>query len=206
MGRRGWAGAPPSDDREARERIVLAAVTSVERRGPHRTTLSAVAADLGITRPTVYRLFPSTEDLLTAAAEVALDGWTARIGLLANDFDDPVDFLVESVAHLVEQLPGEPLLTVLLKTDRMLAVTQQMVTPGAVARSRVMLENTGISWAAVGLVGSRMDDFIEFVLRIIQSMVIAPSDPPREAEALRSYLRQWIGPAVSSTSINTSLR
>ena len=202
MGRRGWAGVPPDDDREARKRIVLAAIASVERRGPQRTTLSVVAADLGITRPTVYRHFSSTEDLLAAAAEVALDGWTARIGRLANDFDDPVDFLVESVAHLVEHLPGEPLLAVLLKTDRMLVVTQQMVTPGAVARSRAMLENTDIDWAAIGLVGPRMDDFIEFVLRMIQSMVIAPSDPPREAEALRSYLRQWIGPALSSANIS----
>jgi AcrR family transcriptional regulator len=75
MGRKGWTGSPSADDREARKRIVDAAIVSIDRRGPQRTTLSDVANDLGVTRPTVYRHFSSTEDLLAVAAEAALDGW-----------------------------------------------------------------------------------------------------------------------------------
>jgi AcrR family transcriptional regulator len=40
MGRKGWGGAPP-----------------------RHTSLSEIANDLGITRPTIYRYFASTEDL-----------------------------------------------------------------------------------------------------------------------------------------------
>ena len=70
--------------------------------------------------------------------------------------------------------------------------------PAAVARSRVMLEHTHIDWTAIGFSGSRMDDLVEFLLRMIQSMVIAPSDPPRTGAQLRGYLRLWIGPILAS--------
>jgi len=197
MGRKGWRGSPPTDDADARKRILDAALASIERRGPRLTTLTEVAADLGITRPTIYRHFSSTEEMLAAAAEIALDHWTARIGRMTADLTDAADLLVESVAYLIETLPGEPLLALLLETDRMLTMSRQMVMPAAVARSRVMLEHTRIDWNAIGFAGSRMDDLVEFLLRMIQSMVIAPSDPPRSPVALRAYLRQWIGPVVS---------
>lgn len=197
VGRKGWGGAPPADDDEARKRIIDAAVASIGRRGPQRTTLSDVAADLGVTRPTIYRHFASTEELLAAAAEIALDGWTARIGELTKGIDDAAELLVEAVAYLIERLPDEPLLALLLETDRMRLVSQQMVMPAAVARSRIMLEHTHIDWAAIGFRGKRMNDLVEFLLRMIQSMVVAPSDPPRTAAELRNYLRQWIVPVVS---------
>ncbi|MBX7430806.1 TetR/AcrR family transcriptional regulator [Mycobacterium sp. Y57] len=197
MGRRGWRGAPPADDAEARKRIVDAALASIERRGPRLTTLSEVAADLGIARPTVYRHFGSTEELLAAAAQIALDHWTARIGQLTRNLHDATDLLVEAVAYLIEKLPDEPLLALLLETDRTRLVSRQMVMPAAVARSRTMLEHTHIDWAAISFTGKRMDDLVEYLLRMIQSMVIAPSDPPRSPAALRHYLRQWIGPVTA---------
>ena len=198
MGRKGWAGSPPADDREARKRIVAAAIASIERRGPQRSTVSDIAADLGITRPTIYRHFASTEDLLAAAAEVALDGWTARIGELTKGMNDAADLLVEAVAYLIERLPEEPLLALLLETDRMRLVSKQMVMPAAVQRSRAMLEHTHIDWTALGFKGTRMNDLVEFLLRMIQSMVIAPPEPPRSGAKLRKYLRQWIGPIVGA--------
>lgn len=198
MGRKGWGGAPPADDGEARKRILDAALASIERRGPRLTTLTEVATDLGITRPTIYRHFTSTEDLLAAAAEIALDHWTARIGQMSSHLTDATDLLVEAVAYLIERLPDEPLLALLLETDRMRVMSRKMVMPDAVARSRAMLEHTGIDWAATRFTGQRMDDLVEFLLRMIQSMVIAPSDPARGPTALRGYLRQWIGPVMKA--------
>ena len=137
--------------------------------------------------------------MLAAAAEIALDGWTARIGELTKGMAGmPRISLVEAVAFLIERLPEEPLLALLLETDRMRLVSRQMVMPAAVARSRVMLEHTHIDWAAIGFSGSRTDDPVESLLRMIQSMVIAPADPPRVGAKLRGYLRQWIEPVVAA--------
>ncbi len=197
MGRRGWRGTPPVDDAAARARIVDAAIRSIERRGPKHTTLSDIAADLGVTRPTVYRHFASTDELLDAAAQSALGGWTARIGELTAGIVDPTELLVEAVASLIERLPDEPLLALLLETDRGRSVSRRMVLPDAIARSRIMLEHTGVDWASLGYRGTAMDELVEYLLRMIQSMVIAPSDPPRSSPALRSYLRRWIAPVLS---------
>jgi AcrR family transcriptional regulator len=198
MGRKGWGGAPPADDEEARKRIVDAAIKSMERRGPQGTSLSIIAGDLGITRPTVYRYFATIDELVTAASDVALGGWTTRIADLTSGMDDPVDLLVEAVAYLVERLPKEPLLTTLLETDLTRLMSRQMVMGESIARSRVLLEHTGIDWAALGYRGKDFDDLVEYLLRIIQSMVLVPSQPPRTAAGLRAMLRHWIGPVVTT--------
>jgi AcrR family transcriptional regulator len=198
MGRKGWGGAPPADDEEARKRIVDAAIRSMERRGPQGTSLSVIAGDLGITRPTVYRYFATIDELITAAGDVALGGWTARISDLTSGISDPVDLLVEAVAYLVERLPEEPLLMMLLETDRTRFMSQQMVGGESTARSRVLLEHTDIDWGALGYRGKDFDDLVEYLLRIIQSMVLVPPNPPRSARELRAVLRHWIGPVVTT--------
>jgi AcrR family transcriptional regulator len=196
MGRRGWGGTPPSDDTEARSRIVEAAIHSIERRGPRNTTLSDVAGDLGVTRPTIYRHFATSNELLVAASEATLGDWTARIGALVGQITDPTELLVEAIAYVVEWLPAEPLLELLLETERGRTVSRGMVVPAAIAQSRVMLEQAPIDWAAHGYVGAAMDDLVEFLLRMIQSMVIAPTD--RSPADLRNYLRRWIEPVMSA--------
>jgi len=198
MGRKGWAGSPPADDAEARKRIVDATLTCIERRGPAQTTLSDVADALGITRRTVYRYFDSTEDLFGAAAEIALDGFVARIKDITSEFDDVTGHLVEIVAYIIEQLPEEPLLTLLLENDRTNQFSRRMLQPAVIARCRVMLQHTRIDWTALGYDEAAIDELVEFLLRIIQSMVIAPPDPPRSGAQLRAYLRRWIGPALSA--------
>jgi AcrR family transcriptional regulator len=196
MGRKGWGGTPPGDDEEARKRIVDAAIRSMERRGPQQTSLSAIAADLGVTRPTVYRYFATIDELVTAAGDVALGGWTARIADLTAGITDPVDLLVEAVAYLVERLPEEPLLMMMLEADRTRLTSQQMVVGESIARSRALLEHTAIDWPALGYRGKDFNDLVEYLLRIIQSMVLVPPDPPRSATELRAVLRHWIGPVV----------
>jgi AcrR family transcriptional regulator len=196
MGRKGWGGAPPADDDEARKRIIDAAIRSMERRGPEQTSLSVIAEDLGITRPTVYRYFATIDELVTAASDAALGGWTARIADLTASIGDPVDLLVEAVAYLVERLPEEPLLRMLLETGQSRLMSQHMVLGESITRSRTLLAHTEIDWAALGYRGKDFDDLVEYLLRIIQSMVLVPPDPPRSAAELRAVLRRWIGPVV----------
>ncbi len=139
----------------------------------------------------MYRHFATIDELLTAAADVAIGGWTKRIGELTAEMDGPAELLVEAVAYLVEQLPTEPLLALLLDTDQSRSISRGMVTSEAVARSRIMLENTAIDaieWSDWGYRGAALDELVEYLLRMIPSLVLAPPDPPRSPRALRSYL------------------
>jgi AcrR family transcriptional regulator len=196
MGRKGWAGRPPADDAEARKRIIDATLSGIERRGPARVTLSDVADSLGITRRTVYRYFPSTEELFVAAAEVALASFVCRVEVLTAGLD-VADQLVEVVAFIIEQLPREPQLALLLANNGANLFSRRMLTPEEVARCRQILQHTHIDWAAIGYDDDALAELVEFLLRIIQSMVIAPRDPPRSATELRAFLQRWITPAIT---------
>ena len=67
-----------------------------------------------------------------------------------------------------------------------------------IARCRAILHHAQIDWNVLGFDEHTIDELVEFLLRIIQSMVIAPSEPPRSGVELRAYLHRWIGPALSS--------
>ena len=71
-----------------------------------------------------------------------------------------------------------------------------MLTPDTIARSRIMLQHTHIDWTAMDIDDAELDELVEFLLRNIQSMIIAPLDPSRSGEQLRAYLHRWIGPAL----------
>jgi AcrR family transcriptional regulator len=195
MGRKGWAGAPPADDAEARKRIIDATLRMVDDRGAADATLSDVADSLGITRRTVYRYFAGTEELFTAVAEIALNGFVAQVEAITADMDASAQ-LIEVVAYIVERLPHEPKLELLLANDRSNAFSRNMLNPDVIARCRLILQHTHVDWAALGYDDHKIDELVEFLLRNIQSMVIAPSDPPRSREELRAYLHRWIGPAL----------
>jgi hypothetical protein len=74
-----------------------------------------------------------------------------------------------------------------------------MVQPASIKRSRRVLEHTKIDWAALGYSGNDLDDLddlLEILIRIVQSMLMAPSDRPRTGAELRAFLRRWIAPLV----------
>jgi AcrR family transcriptional regulator len=198
MGRKGWAGSPPTDDADARKRIIDAASRLVDGRGAGQTTVSDIADALGITRRTVYRYFAGTEQLFTAVADVALGSFVAQIDRLVADMD-VTGQLVEVVAHIIERLPHEPQLALLLANDRSNTFSRAMLTADVIARCRAILHHARIDWDQLGFDDRTIDELVEFLLRIIQSMVVAPPDPPRSGAELRAYLHRWIGPALAAT-------
>lgn len=58
-----------ADDNSTRNRILAATAEVVGRNGPSKLSLSDVAAQAGISRPTLYRWFASKAELLTAVGE-----------------------------------------------------------------------------------------------------------------------------------------
>jgi AcrR family transcriptional regulator len=195
MGRKGWAGAPPADDDEARKRIIDATLDCVDRRGPGQASISDVADSLGITRRTVYRYFSGADELFASVAEVALQGFVARVEAVTAELDVG-EQLIEVVAFIIEQLPHEPQLALLLANDHAHVFSRRMLVPEEIARCRVILQHTHIDWAALGYTDDALDELVEFLLRIIQSMVVAPRQPARSPTDLRHFLRRWIAPAI----------
>jgi AcrR family transcriptional regulator len=197
MGRHGWGGAPPASDAEAREKIVAAAIRCLDRNGPQKLTVSDVAAELGVIRQTVYRYYPVMAELLLAVAAVAWDEFLADMDVLFKDSTDPAEFVVEATAYVIERIPNSPHVAVMLVAGHVELFERGAMASAVIARNADFLrERTAIDWAALGYDDRELADLVEFLQRIIQSMVIAPPEHPRDPAQLRAYLRRWVAPAV----------
>lgn len=195
----GWSGATPADDDEAIARILDAAKQRIDRHGKD-FGISDVAKDVGVTRQTVYRYFPSTEALLfaTSVSEVGpfLDSLTRHV----HRIHEPAEAVVEGIAHTLERLPHERYLSLLLTPGKASAFSAGVTSDMAMSFGRSLLERFEVDWSSAGVAEGEMDQMVEFMLRIFQSLVIDPGRPPHKGEELRAFLRRWVAPAIGGTA------
>jgi AcrR family transcriptional regulator len=202
MRSRPWRGDPPADDTEARERIITAAMRCIDRHGPIKTGLSDVAAELGITRQTVYRLYPSTDHLFQAVAVAAADTFVDRMVARVSDLTDPAEMLVECIAFTIEHLGQERYLSVLLPGRPALA-GQQFTSAIPTNLTRTLLARLPIDWKELGIRQRQQDDLVEIYLRTLHSLLVDPG-PPRSPSELRAFIRTWLTPVVASYASQSS--
>ena len=197
----GWGGHPPADATEARARILSATRARLNAAGT--TSTSEIADVLGVTRQTVYRYFPTTEDLLDAAAMDAVvelqDQLVEHVtDRLEDASGDASDVVVEVVAYVYEHLRDDPALNRLVAPGRISRTVAGLTAPSSIALGGKLLAGFGIDWSEVGLTEDEQLELVEHLLRTLQTFVLDPGDPARTGEELRAYLRRWVGPALRS--------
>jgi AcrR family transcriptional regulator len=199
--RRGWAGSPPTDDEDAIERIVEAATRCVDELGLAAFSLSKVADELGVSRPTVYRHFSSTDELLSAVGQHAARKFSEQTLAHLQGITDPAEWIVEGIAIAVEWLPSRPHLTLLLAAGRSEPFASGFTSSVAVDMTRDVLRASSIDWRAFGFSRKDIDELVDLMLRLIASMLVDPPDPPYSKVVLRRYLRRWIAPAIEKIGV-----
>ncbi|OCB22072.1 TetR family transcriptional regulator [Mycobacterium malmoense] len=195
MRRHGWAGALPSSDEEAIGRIIAAASRAIDQSGPD-IKISDIARDLGVTRQTVYRYFPSTDALLVATALSEVGSALDRLAAHLEPIDDPAEAVVEGIAYTLELLPQDKYLGLLLTSEKAASYSASVTSDVALALGRSIIDRFNVDWNSVGITDDRRDGLVEFMLRVLQSFVVDPGRPPRSGAELRNYLRQWVAPAI----------
>jgi AcrR family transcriptional regulator len=196
----GWSGSAPASDEEAVARILAAASKAIDTHGAD-ISIADVARTLGVTRQTVYRYFPSTDALLSAAATNAASGYLDRLADHLAGITDPADAVVEGIATTLEWLPKDKHVGLLLGPDRAGAFSADVTSDIAVDFARTMLGRFDVNWARLGYTDADLDELAEHLLRIVQSFVIDPGRPPRTGAQLRQYLRRWLAPALTSVAV-----
>lgn len=197
----GWGGRPPADAVEARARIISATRARLTAAGT--TSTSEIADVLGVTRQTVYRYFPTTEDLLDGAAmdavvELESDLVEHVVEHLADRSGDAAEAVVEVVAYVYENLRDDPVLNRLVAPGRISRTIAGLTAPSSIALGDKLLAGFGIDWSVVGLAENERLELVEHLLRLLQTFFLDPGEPERTGEELRAYLRRWVAPALRS--------
>lgn len=194
---RGWGGNPPGDDDEARARIIASAKVCLDKFGPAKTGLADVAADLGVTRQTVYRYFTTTDELIFAAAADSSGEFLDRLSRHLQGIDEPDELLAEAITWTLEQLPREPYMGILLQPTRRDSATIRMVDDQALLYGHTFLAQLAIDWVALGFSDADLDDFAELLLRLLTSYLNRPDERRSRAELKRFFLR-WVGSTLTA--------
>jgi len=91
-------------ERTTADTILAAAQRSIRRRGPQKLSLSAVAEEAGVSRPTVYRWFPTKTLLLAAITAYEVEQFDTGLQELADRHADPSQRFDAALRYLVTYL------------------------------------------------------------------------------------------------------
>src|SRR3954452_14063707 len=198
MRTRGWSGRPPETDDEARERILVATRACIDRDGVG-IGIANVARELGIARPTVYRYFPTTELLLIAVVIESTQGLLDRVDQHRHGRRTSLaDHVVETVALVLEQLPAEPYLWLMLTEGRSSLFAVGVTSPLSIGFGRALVDRMPVADLSEWLTPTELSELVETIVRVVQSFMLDPGRPPRRGKDLRGYLERWLAPAVTA--------
>ncbi len=196
----GWGGNSPASDEEAIARILSATRRCIDTKGA-AATITDVAALLCVTRPTIYRYFASTDDLLRATAIDAAGEFMERLTSHIADIRDPATAIVELVAYTLECLPSERYIGLLLAADRVGTFAPGVTSSTAMAFGHSLIRGVNVDWESAGLDAPLLDEWVEHLLRILQSLLLDPGRPPRTGAGLRQCLARWVLPVPAAALI-----
>ena len=188
-----WAGAAPATEREARGLLVKAALRCIERFGFERTSLSDIASEAGVTRPTVYAYYEGRDEILQAAMIHAADDLTDRLVDHVRRFDDPEDQAVETLLFCLREFQRYPGLDLL------------GAAPGVSVANRTSMSPRGLDVARHALgpivekcpwLRAEIDEIAEVMVRTFLSLLTVEGPRPRGERALREYLRRRVVPGL----------
>lgn len=159
-----------------RDRILEGALAALGRVGPRRLTMGDVSDRAGLSRGTVYRYFPTKEDLLAVLAEYEQDRFAdgLRRSLAEGDREPSLAAVVEYIIGYLRQHPALPLMIdvepefVLAFLRRQMPVfhriTEELLGP-VMSGSRPVREG----WVTVA-------ELDELLLRVVLSVFLVPGE------------------------------
>lgn len=178
-----------------RDRILEGALLAMGRVGMRRLTMSDVSERSGVSRGTVYRYFPSKEDLLAVLAEYERDRFSEGLRSALADVPGTELGLGTVAEYILGYLRRHPALTLLIETEPAFVlgflrqqlpvfhqITAELLDP--VMQNAVPVKEGWISVAELN----------ELLLRVVLSVFLVPGESRQEVVgtlegALESLIR-----------------
>jgi AcrR family transcriptional regulator len=170
---------------DVRERILAAAVEAAATHGLSRLSVADVAKRAGLSRPTLYKHFPSREALVAAAVQREAHAIIAEVGALVDAVDEPRAALEAGVLLALRLVRDHPLL------DRVVRTEPEALVPLLTTDAAPVM--AAIRQPVVEMVGRKLPHLDAVVVRRLADMLArllvsyalsAPDDPPEVVAAL----------------------
>lgn len=190
----------PSEDasRDARERVIRAAEGCFAQYGVAKTTVEDVARVAGTSRASVYRYFPGGRDeIILAALLASAHEFLPQIPARLRSARSVGDAIVELIVSAVDWMRSEPWRASLIATP--LSRTPNVAdTAAAYALCAAFIAPYFEAARQAGLVRAQvsLDDAVEFVVRVIHSLLVVPGHRDRDDAETRRYVRTFVLPAL----------
>jgi len=91
----------PSHATEQRERVLAGAAQIFSRQGYRATSMAEIAAEVGLSKPTLYHYFRNKEELLVRLYEDVMNESLVNARRIENTVSDPLDALREFIVYRV---------------------------------------------------------------------------------------------------------
>lgn len=179
---------------DTQQRILDATINCVKLWGLEKTSLNDIAKQAGVTRPTVYSYYPSRDEVIRAALLQSGYAFGERVIDHIRGFASARDRLLEAVLFAIEQLPLEPYLTLITRSD----IPSQFYEDA-------LIDNEGLHiclaiFDAVFEDSPRSDqdtlDIMELSIRLTLSLLVLRGPTTRSTAELRGFLERRLLPAA----------
>jgi AcrR family transcriptional regulator len=181
-------------------RIIDAAKACCERWGFEKVTIDDIATDAGVSRATLYRLFPGGKDVLFEALRVReLEDFFTRLTANIESAVDLEDLLVRTVVAATRDLRDDQHLALMLASAPGDTLGQLTVE----GLPRIMRVATVFLAPLVDPYLPRRESarLVELLARLVISYFLAPSDfvDLGEPESARSFIHTFVLPAFQTS-------
>ena len=180
--------APPTET--TADSILAATREVIAERGPGKLTMSAIAEAAGVSRPTLYRWFPTKDELLAALTSYEEAVFDARLEAVIEAQSTPlrrVDAALRLLVTYLDDLMGpDP-----IGADPAFAIQSLANAIGPRTQSLVRLLGEGFDAVPAVAAGDlTREQAAEVFLRLVYSHYLVPHPEP---EVLLANLRSFAG-------------
>lgn len=185
-------------------RVLDAAKACVERWGMAKLTIDDIAAEAGVSRATLYRMFPGGKEVLFDALRVReLEDFFTRLGAHLRGADSLEEVVVRAVVFATRDLRADQHLAAMLASE-----------PGYTA-SELTVEGLPRIIRVAGLfIVPMVDDYlprseasrlVELLARLVISYFLVPSEQVdlADTESARAFLHAFVLPAFDHSLIRS---
>jgi AcrR family transcriptional regulator len=167
--------------------------------GISKTGMREVAVAAGVARSTVYRYFPSRDDVLVAAIKLEMQALNSALQEKLLAYADPADVIVEGLILAIREIPQRPLLKAVFASDedararRVVWRSQLIVSFGDELLANVIRPalDAGILQDKV-----RPEIIVEWVYRVLLSFLTLPSNWVESEQHMRATLHALLVPVL----------